>query len=363
MTASPEIVVVGAGVGALEFVLALRDLAGDRLRMTLVAPETDFVLRPMLAAEPLGLGEGLRYPLSRIATDLDCRLVAGTMVSVDPGGRRLVLRSGDTLPYDTLVLAPGVRAIPAYDGVIALGDEAGATQLRALRDEIRHGVVHSLAFVAPTSTDWLLPLYEAALITANGGDPVRVSLITPEQRPLELFGASGSAAVARALQNAGIEFVGGQQAVVSDGSVLLRGHPRRSVSVDRIIALPLVRGLRIPGVPATGVFGLIPVDLYGRVDGLPGVYAAGDATDFPIKQGAIACDQADVIAANIAARHGAAVAPSPFRPILRASLLTGDGPPIRLGAATEGTELAKLPGRYLGPYLMSHAEALRPVAA
>jgi sulfide:quinone oxidoreductase len=363
MTTSPEIVVVGAGVAALELVLALRDLAGDSLRMTLVAPETDFVLRPMLVAEPLGLGAGLRYPLSRIATDLDCRLIAGSVVSVDPARRRVVLRSGDTLPYDTLVLTPGVRTIPAYDGVIVLGDEHGATQLRALRDEIRHGVVQTLAFVAPTSTGWLLPLYEAALITANGGDPVRVSLITPEQRPLELFGAAAGPAVARALHDAGIDFLGGQQAYVSDGSVLLRGHPRGSVSADRIVSLPLVRGLRIPGVPAVGVFGLIPVDPYGRVDGLPGVYAAGDATDFPIKQGAIACDQADVIAVNIAARHGAAVVPSPFRPVLRATLLTGAGPPIRLGAMTDGSELAKLPGRHLAPYLISHADAPQPVAA
>jgi sulfide:quinone oxidoreductase len=357
MTAAPEIVVVGAGVAALELVLALRELAGDSLRVTLVAPETDFVLRPMLVAEPLGAGEGQRVPLSQIAADVGCRLVAASVVSVDPARRRVVLRSGDTLPYDTLVLAPGVRTIPAYDDVIALGDEHGATQLRALRQEIRNGLVHSLAFVAPTSTGWLLPLYEAALITANGGDPVGVTLITPERRPLELFGASGSAAVARALQVAGIDFVGGQQAVVADGSVLLRGHARGSVSADRIVSLPLVRGLRIPGVPAVGVFGLIPVDSYGRVDGMAGVYAAGDATDFPIKQGAIACDQADVIAANIAARHGAAVTPSPFRPILRAMLLTGDGAPIRLGAASEGPDLSKRPGQLLAPYLTAHANA------
>src|SRR4051812_48101936 len=109
MTAAPEIVVVGAGVAALEMVLTLRELAGDSLRVTLVAPETDFVLRPMLVAEPLGAGEGQRLPLSQIAADFGCRLVAASVVSVDPARRRVVLRSGDTLPYDTLVLAPGVR--------------------------------------------------------------------------------------------------------------------------------------------------------------------------------------------------------------------------------------------------------------
>ena len=354
-TAAPEILVVGGGIAALEFVLALRDLAGDRVHVTIVAPEPDFVLRPMLVAEPLGRGAAHRRPLSRIASDLGCRLVPAAVASVDPARRRVVLHSGDTLPYDTLVLAPGARMIPAFDGVISLGDAGGTEALAEMRDEMRRGVVRSVAFVAPTKTDWLLPLYEAALLTASG-DPVRVSLVTPEEQPLELFGAEASATVARALDAAGIEFVGAQSADVSAGTVWLPGHARGSLSADRIVSLPLARGPRLPGVPATGLYGLVPVDLYGRVDGLPDAYAVGDATDFPLKQGGIACQQADVVAANIAARHGVDVTPAPFQPVLRARLLTGDGPPIALGAPTEGVHPAKLPGRFLAPYLQSHAE-------
>ena len=357
-TAAPEILVVGGGIAALEFVLALRDLAGDRVHVTIVAPEPDFVLRPMLVAEPLGRGAAIRRPLSRIASDLGCQLVPAAVASVDPAQRRVVLYSGATLPYDTLVLAPGARTIPAFDGVIALGDAEGAKALEEMRDEMRRGVVRSVAFVAPLLTGWLLPLYEAALLTASR-DPVRVSLVTPEQQPLELFGDEASASVARALDAAGIEFIGAQQANVSAGTVWLPGHSRGSLSADRIVSLPLARGPRLPGVPATGVYGLIPVDPYGRVDGLPDAYAIGDATDFPLKQGGIACQQADAVAANIAARHGADVAPTRFQPVLRASLLTGDGPPISLGAASEGIHAAKLPGRFLAPYLQ-YEEAAQP---
>ena len=360
-TAAPEILVVGGGIAAIELVLALRDLAGDRVDVTIVAPEPDFVLRPMLVAEPLGRGAAHRRPLSRIASDLGCRLVPAAVASVDAARRRVVLHSGDTLPYDTLVLAPGARMIPAFDGVISLGDAEGAKALAEMRDEMRRGVVRSVAFVAPTGTGWLLPLYEAALLTASG-DPVRVSLVTPEQRPFELFGAEASETVARALDAAGIEFISAQQADVSAGTVSLPGHSRGSLSADRIVSLPLARGPRLPGVPATGLYGLIPVDPYGRVVGLADAYAIGDATDFPLKQGGIACQQADAVAANIAARHGADVAPARFEPVLRASLLTGNGPPIALGAATEGVYPAKLPGRHLAPYLQSHAEAAQPAA-
>jgi sulfide:quinone oxidoreductase len=58
------------------------------------------------------------------------------------------------------------------------------------------------------------------------------------------------------------------------------------------------------------------------VTGVPDVYAAGDVTAFPVKQGGIACQQADAAAEQIAAGAGAGVDPKPFRPVLRGMLLT-----------------------------------------
>ncbi len=56
------------------------------------------------------------------------------------------------------------------------------------------------------------------------------------------------------------------------------------------------------------------------------VYAAGDVTTFPIKQGGLAAAQADVVASSIAAWAGAPVTAEPFRPVLRGQLLTGGAP-------------------------------------
>ena len=151
-SAAPEIVIVGGGIAALELVLALRQLAGDRLHMTLVAAQPDFVLRPMLVAEVLGRRAAERRPLSEIADDLGVRLVQAAVTSVDPQRRRVILRSGDTLPYDSLVLAHGTRTIPAYDGVIELGGTVQTQELRSLHDDIAAGQVRSVAFVAPTRT-------------------------------------------------------------------------------------------------------------------------------------------------------------------------------------------------------------------
>jgi sulfide:quinone oxidoreductase len=101
--------------------------------------------------------------------------------------------------------------------------------------------------------------------------------------------------------------------------VMPREHP---LEAGAVIALPALHGPGLPGLPADDD-GYIPVDQFGRVEGLEHVYAAGDATNFPIKQGGLAAEEADVIATHIAAGLGARVEAEPFEPILRAQLLTG----------------------------------------
>jgi sulfide:quinone oxidoreductase len=344
----PQIVVAGAGIAALEFVLALRAHAGERTDVVVVAPNRELLLRPTLIAQPLGLMPAPRLTLDSIAADVGFRIVPGSIKTVDAQQREVVLRAGGTVAYDTLVLAPGARRLPAFDHAIHIGDEAGTRALQTLRDEIAAGDVRTVAFIAPTLTGWLLPLYEAALLTARLG--AVVSLVTAEERPLALFGDAASAAVDRELRAAGVSFHGGHQPNVFGGAVTAGGL---RIEADRVVSLPLVRGPHIPGVPQTGVYGLIGVDEFGRIAGLADAYAIGDATDFPIKQGGLACQQANVAALHIAAHHGAPVQPEPFRPSLRAVLLTGREP-LMLGAGDEPAT-GKVPGRYLGPYLAAAA--------
>ncbi|WP_028063922.1 FAD-dependent oxidoreductase [Solirubrobacter soli] len=342
----PQVVVAGGGVAALEFVLALRALAGDAIQLTVVAPDPDFVLRPALVAAPLGVGRYWRRPLSQFASELGFSLVTAAVRAVDHDHRRIIDRTGDALGYDTLVLALGARTLPTFDDAIHLGDAAGAEGFRHLRDEIESGDVRRVGFVIPSRAGWTLPVYEAALLTANGHDAVSVSLFTPEDRPLERFGAAASDAVAAALEQAGIEFAGGGQ----------RFDP---LTVDRVVSVPLVRGPEIAGVPTTTLYGLIPVDSFGHVVGLRGTYAIGDATDFPVKQGEIACQQADIAAQSVAALYGHATTPKRFEPELRATLHTGKGDPLLLNGG-QGPD--KLPGAHLGPYLARWAQtASQPV--
>jgi sulfide:quinone oxidoreductase len=137
---------------------------------------------------------------------------------------------------------------------------------------------------------------------------------------------------------------------------------------DYVVTLPLLSGPGIAGVPATHPHGFIPVDEYGRVRGLADVYAAGDAVDFPIKQGGLAAQQADTVAEHVAARYGEAVEPAPFRPVLRGMLFTG-GEPLYMRSGVPGADPdvpgawcplwwppTKIAGRHLAPYLFARAD-------
>ena len=78
-----RVLIAGGGVAGLEALLALRDLAGDRVELTLLSPEAEFVYRPMAVAEPFGRGRADRHPLADIAADVRAELIHGALAQVD----------------------------------------------------------------------------------------------------------------------------------------------------------------------------------------------------------------------------------------------------------------------------------------
>jgi sulfide:quinone oxidoreductase len=158
----------------------------------------------------------------------------------------------------------------------------------------------------------------------RGPDRPALSLVTPEDGPLSAFGTAASAAVGELLAGAGIEVLHGRYAAsLGDGE--LRLVPSGSVRAERAVTLPRLHGQHVAGLP-TDHEGFLPTDRHGLVRGTEDVYAAGDATAFPVKHGGIAIQQASAVAEAIAARLGAPIRPEPFRPLLRGLLLTGDAP-------------------------------------
>jgi sulfide:quinone oxidoreductase len=226
-------------------------------------------------------------------------------------------------------------------------------------------------YAVPGGVSWPLPAYELALLTrtfleSHGALGVSVSIVTPEPEPLSVFGPEASAAMAELLQERNVDAHCQQYAGAFKAGVL-QIVPDGGVEADVVVALPRLEGPAVPGVPSDGL-GFVPTDELGRVDDLEGVYAAGDMTAFPIKQGGIAAQQADAAAHTIAVQAGAPVELEPFRAVLRGLLLTGLVPRFLrtdLTAWPSGDfqvdtnplwwPPAKIAGRYLGPFLARHA--------
>jgi sulfide:quinone oxidoreductase len=325
----PRVVILGAGVAALEFALGLADLAPDRADVELIAPDDWFVYRPIAVAETFTHGEPFRLPLARIAADAGVRRVRTRVVSVDPSGGAVFTTTGEAFPYDLLFVAAGARAEEALRGALTFRGPRDEDDFRALLAELEAGQVASVAFVVPPGASWSLPLYELALLTAarlrqREVPDVKLSLVTPESRPLARFGELASDAVAQLLAEASIETHFDCEGAEVLGRTLCV-MPRGLVPAERVVTVPRLRGPHVAGLPCDAD-GFLPTDPHGLVPGTRNVYAAGDAVAFPVKHGGLAVEQAAAAAEAVAARLGVALEPAPFEPVLRGLLLTGGAP-------------------------------------
>jgi sulfide:quinone oxidoreductase len=372
-----KVVIVGGGVAGLEALLALADLAGERVALTLVAPQPDFVYKPLLVEEPFDLGPAERHELEPLAAEKGAEFVLSAVSVVRPMDHVVELDDGSTLDYDYLVVCAGGRFKSAIDGATTFPDDEEAFSADELLDRAA-AKEHRVAFIVPAGVTWSLPLYELALMTqrraAERGVDAKIGVITPESAPLAIFGPAASAAVGELLAARGIQLFTNSTVRDLGGAGITLNPGDRRIGPSESIALPRMEGPRIDGLPADED-GFIPVNGHGRVKGVEDVYAAGDGTNFPIKQGGLGTQQADAVASDIAHRIGAQEAPEPFRPVLRGKLLTGgESMSLRADVAGGGGEGVasldylwwpphKISSRYLTSLLHygdSHAEPEPP---
>jgi sulfide:quinone oxidoreductase len=370
-----HVLIAGGGVAGLETLLALRALAGDRLDITILAPELKFVNRSMSAQQPFKVQRGRGFRLEDTAAELGAHWHRGALDRVVHAQHRAVTRDRESLRYDMLVLALGARPQREWqtEGVLTYRGGRDGPNYRMLLRQLREGRIEKVAFVKPAGASWPLPLYDLALMTAaecaaHDRPDVELSLITPEEEPLAIFGIRASAAISTILSESGVTLHTRSYGQPGPPGRLDISPGHRSLAVDRVVTEPRLVGPSLRGIPS-GHEGFIHTDAHGRVPGVDDVFAAGDATTFPVKQGGLAAQQADAVAEAIAALAGADVQPQPFRPVLRGVLLTGRGQAwlrkVTNGDAPDGEAQrralfwppTKIAGRYLSPYLNELDEA------
>jgi sulfide:quinone oxidoreductase len=382
-TRPADVLVAGAGIAGLEAALALRAFADDRVRVELLDPGDRLMLAPEATAQPFGR-VARPLPLAELAERGGVALRRGRLARVDADEHVAVADDGDRIGYDRLVIAVGARREPVPHGVLPFGGPEDVPAMRQMLGRLvrgaRRGIVTRLAFVVPAGAGWPLAAYELALQTARhagrrgvrGG--VAITLVTAEDTPLAVFGVDSSRAVAGDLAEAGIdlrcgsvvrEWAWGRLSLIPFGTVL----------VDRVVALPALRGPAIRGL-ACDRHGFVQAGRDGRVAGAPDVFVVGDAGTFAVKQGGIGCQQADSVASLIARELGAPVEPVPFEPVLRGWMWDGNGGrylradlPGGRDESTGVTSLdaslwepeGKVAGRFLSGFLRERLESGRVV--
>jgi sulfide:quinone oxidoreductase len=358
--ASPplRVLVYGGDIAALETALALRRICADRVDLTLVSPVRDLPVRTQAAGAPAAEGRPARFDLGALATEHGLAFRSDAIVAVDDERREARTITGNRIHFDALVIAFGARPRGAIPGVTTCWGAGDAGALDGLLDEMRLGAVRRVAFAVPHGIRWTLPTYELALTTARrlrreGLEDRELVLATYESRAVELLGGDAEGIVLERLAGAGIELHTGREPVAfAEGGLVLK--PEGRIPADRALSMPVVEGPRIAGLPRDPE-GFLPVDAFGRVQGVERIWAAGEVTSFPVRQAGIAAQQALAVAASIAAEAGVDVESLPFRPSISGLLRSPAHAPA--GTASNGSGSPTLwwpPEQLAGEHLSAH---------
>ena len=364
--------IAGGGVAGLEGALALSRHAPGLVDVEIIAPSPEFVYRPLQVAEPFGVEAPIRFDLERLASLAGARLRLDALREVRPTEGTIGLSSGAEIRYDALLVALGAQPRDSVPGAINFGTDAGGAGFADLLERIGRPGWRSVAFIVPPAATWTIAAYELAMLTAAEVRPrgligVEISVVSHEPRPLEAFGGDVPELVVSRLEEAGIRLHAGVRVTAyRDGALEVEAGDE--IPCERAVSLPDLRVAPIEGLPS-GAGGFLPTDVHMHVAGLDGIWAAGDATAFPVKQGGLAAQQADVAARTIAVRAGARVPARPFRPVLRAVLITGRAPDFLRSHRGDDDDAShsreplwwppeKLAGRYLGPLLAAESAGI-----
>ncbi len=342
-------------MAALEAMLAFDVIAYSKADVHLFSPSSTFVLKPLAVSSGFGRGELLRYDLSKLTETAGATFHHLGVSGIDAEQRLAKLSDDSEFSYDYLIASPGAEPVWSVPGATSYPGPAGTEALKEALAPLRDRDAAKIVVAVPEGGAWPLPAYELALLIADElGSSASMTIVTPESSPLDLFGKSSTEKVAELLRSRKIETVlETAPKEYRDGA--LSTTDGRQIEADLVLAMPLLTGRRIPGLPYDEQ-GFIPVDDFGQILELDREFAAGDVTSFPVKFGGLATEQADVVAAAIAAAAWKTTAPKPFKPVYHGTLVTPEGP-VGLGPGVGSSDAyawdpaEKVHGRYLTPFL------------
>src|SRR6476661_1899114 len=145
-----RVLIAGGGVGGLEAMLALRDLAIDRVAITVLSPDERFSLRARSVQDAFGGAAPRSYHLPDLCTTHGTVYVRDTLVHVGQQEHRVTTRSGR---QDVLRLASSWRSAhggnpPSSSGATLRGPQ-DTEAMHGLVQDLEGGYCRSIAFIVP----------------------------------------------------------------------------------------------------------------------------------------------------------------------------------------------------------------------
>lgn len=366
-----RIVILGAGsAGTMMAAKLTRTLPMDDWEIVIVDRDDRHLYQPGLLFVPFGLKTPaqLYKPRSRFIPQA-ARFLSGEIDRIAPDENRVVLKNGDALPYDFLIIATGSRIVPAEtEGLLAEGwresafdfytvDGAASLAQRLAGWKGGRLVVNvvEMPIKCPVAPLEFLLLADWWLTTQGVRDRVEIVYATPLDgaftKPIT------SALLGGLLRDRGIRvetlFNTGE---VDGGNRVLKSWDDREIPYDLLVTIPTHRGSESVARSELGdELDFVPTDHHTlRAKDWENVFVIGDATNLPAsKAGSVAHFQAEVLTENVQrAIAGRELAPA-FDGHANCFIETGYGKATLIDF---NYETEPLPGKYplpmVGPFTL-----------
>ena len=348
-----HVVVVGGGFGGLQLA---NDLKGAPVRITLIDRRNHHLFQPLLyqVATTLLATSEIAWPIRSFFRDRpEVTTLLAEVVGVDSEAHQVQLKGGQTIAYDTLVLATGATHAyfghdewePVAPGLKTLED---ATTIRrrvllafeqaelesdpAVRDAL---LTFTIVGAGPTGVELAGIISELARTTLPkefrniDTSKARIILVEAGPRVLAAFAEDLSAYALRALEALGVDVRFGKPVTSCSAEGVTIGDSfvpcRTIVWAAGVEASPAAKWLGIPADRA----GRAVVDKELRAPGNEDIFVIGDTASVLREDGSpvpgiapAAKQQGDYVAKVIRAKLAGKPAPGPFRYRHQGSLAT-----------------------------------------
>lgn len=288
-----HLVILGAGFAAITAARELRRRA-PQARITLIAPQAEFVYLPSLIWLPAGLrrGDELRRPLGGLFRQLRIEFLAAHVTGLRDGGRTVVTNQGE-ISNDGLLIATGgrfLKGLPGIEHALTLCAGIPAAECIAARLAALPGGDILFGFGSNPQEPAAMrggPMFELlfnidALLRRQGRrEQFRLVFFNAAAEPGKRLGTRAVAHLLGEMQDRGIATHLGHKLLGFEANAVNTEGGR--LPADLILFMP---GLGGPawavdaGIPLSPG-GFFPADEFCAVRGLRHVYVAGDAGSYP----------------------------------------------------------------------------------